>query len=210
MSLAVANYHADHGQYPPPFVNGPDGRPWHSWRVLLLPYISDPELHQEYNFAEPWDGPNNSKLAERMPRLYRFHSSSKKPSNTTTNYLAVVGPETIWRGTPPVKEIDVTDGVAQTILIVENNGAGVHWMEPRDLTLADMEWKLNHPQGISSPYDRPAVATADGTLHRLLPELPPATLRALLTFRAGDFLQPDEAGGWEPLQDGRARPLQQP
>jgi len=61
--------------------------------VLVLPYIEQSELHREYSFAEPWDGPNNRKLAGRMPRLYAFHGSDR-PGDTVTNYLAVVGDET--------------------------------------------------------------------------------------------------------------------
>jgi len=68
----------------------------HSWRVLILPYIEQNELFKEYRFDEPWDGPNNRKLASRMPKVYALHGE-ERPDNVTTNYLAVVGPETFWR-----------------------------------------------------------------------------------------------------------------
>ena len=80
---------------------GPDGRPWHSWRILILPYIEAEGLFEEYGFSEPWDGPNNRQLAGRMPRLYAFHGD-ERPGNTTTNYLAVIGPETAWPGASTV------------------------------------------------------------------------------------------------------------
>jgi hypothetical protein len=111
--LAVANYNDAHGHLPPPYVLGPDGKRWHSWRVLILPYIEQDALFNEYKFDEPWDGPNNRKLAERMPRTFAFHSSHK-PGDTTANYLAVVGDETAWPGTRTVKFADITDGVSST------------------------------------------------------------------------------------------------
>lgn len=83
--MAVANYHDANGRYPPPCVAGPDGRPWHSWRVLVLPYVEQSDLHEAYSFAEPWDGPNNRKLAGRMPRLFAFRGT-ERPGSTTTNY----------------------------------------------------------------------------------------------------------------------------
>ena len=43
------------------------------------------------------------------------------------------------------------------IMLVENRGAKVHWMEPRDLSLADMDLRVSSPAGVSSPYDDPAV-----------------------------------------------------
>lgn len=207
--MAVANYHSANGRYPPPYVAGPDGRPWHSWRVLILQYIEHSDLYSAYRFDEPWDGPNNRRLAGQMPRLYAFHGSDH-PENTTANYLAVVGDKTAWPGSKLVTEADVTDGLGETILLVENRGAGVHWMEPRDLSLADMDLRVNSPAGVSSPYDDPAVVMLDGSLHRLRPSLSPPTLRALLTIRGQEALESDESGGWELLTDGRVRTRREP
>src|SRR6185295_15143515 len=39
LGQALRNYHDVYGSFPPAFVPGPDGRPWHSWRVLILPYL---------------------------------------------------------------------------------------------------------------------------------------------------------------------------
>jgi hypothetical protein len=207
--LAVANYHEGHGHYPPAHVLGPDGRPWHSWRVLILPYIEQDELFQEYDFSEPWDGPKNHRLAERMPRLYAFHGD-ERPGNTTANYLAVVGPETVWPGSSTVSSKAVTDDQGATILLVENRGAGVHWMEPRDLALADMDLAINSPRGVSSWYSDPAVVMLNGYVYRLRRDVSPKTLRALLTIRGGEPVQSDEAGGWVWLPDGRDRPVGPP
>jgi hypothetical protein len=202
--LAVANYHDAHGHYPPAYVAGPDGRPWHSWRVLVLPYFEQQDLFAAYDFDEPWDGPSNRRLATRMPSLYAFHGNDR-PGNTTTNYLAVVGPETVWPGQTTVDSAAVTDGSDGTILLVENQGAGVNWMEPRDLTVADMDFTVNSPGGVSSKYLDPAVALVDGSLVRLRKDLAPGTLRALLTIRGGEPVQPDGTGGWQWLPDGRRR-----
>src|SRR5262245_42706847 len=65
--LALQNYHDTYGSFPPAFVLGPDGRPWHSWRVLILPFMECDPLYREYRFNEPWDGPNNRKLLAKMP-----------------------------------------------------------------------------------------------------------------------------------------------
>ena len=207
--MAVANYYAANHRYPPLYITGPDGRPWHSWRVLILPYIEERDLYQEYDFAEPWDGPNNRKLAGRMPQIFAFHGSNLS-GNTTTNYLAVVGDETAWPGTKRVTPNDVTDGPSSTILVVENLGAEVHWMAPRDLPLADMDMRLNSPAGVGSPYDDPAVVMLDGSVQRLRPSLEPAVLRALLTIHAGEPLKSDLSDGWELLSDGRVRSRREP
>lgn len=208
--MAVANYQETNGKLPPAFINGPDGRPWHSWRVLLLPFLEESELYKEYRFDEPWNGPNNSKLAARMPRVYAFHAK-QFAGNTTTNYLAVVGRETVWPGSETIGLKDVQDGTGSTILIVENLGANVHWMEPRDLDFATMDFRINRSNGISSPYQEPAMVTLDDSVFRLWESMAPATLRALLTRQGGEAIQyQDEHGSWELLEDGRNRQLKAP
>ena len=206
--MAVANYVDEHGSYPPPFVNGPDGRPWHSWRVLILPYLEEKETYNAYNFNEPWDGPNNRKLAERMPKQYAFHGF-EKPGNTTTNYLAVVGADTLWPGTKKVTQKDVKDGTGVTIAVVENRGADVHWMEPRDLALDKMSMQINSPNGIGSPYVEPGVLMASGSLSSLPPDIKPQVLRAMFTIAGGEQLDVNDSGGWKVMEDGRKRALRE-
>jgi len=40
------------------------------WRVLILPFLECDPLYKQYNFNEPWDGPNNKKLLAARPRRY--------------------------------------------------------------------------------------------------------------------------------------------
>ncbi|AWM36684.1 hypothetical protein GobsT_54800 [Gemmata obscuriglobus] len=205
--MAVANYAETNGRLPPAYVVGPDGKPWHSWRTLILPYIEQEPLFKAYRFDEPWNGPNNCLLAPRMPKLFAFHGT--EPLGTTTNYLAVVGPDTMWPGASARKFDEVTDGASSTILIVENNGLGVHWMEPRDLAFDTMDFRLDSPNGISSWYKHPAVVTADDAVHRLLNDVTPDALRASLTVAGGERLT-DAERGWEVLPDGRDRERKEP
>ncbi|MSR32516.1 MAG: DUF1559 domain-containing protein [Gemmataceae bacterium] len=207
--MAVANYKEANGHYPPAHILGPDGRPWHSWRVLLLPYLEHQDLFKEYDFSQPWDGPRNRRLAERMPKVYAFHGGDT-PGNTTSNYLTVVGPETVWPGSLTASGEAVSDSQRATIVVVENLGAGVHWMEPRDLLIAGMDFAINSPGGVSSRYSDPGVAMLDGSLYRLKKDISPETLRALLTIGGGEPVESDGAGGWEWLPDGRQRPIRQP
>jgi hypothetical protein len=175
----------------------------HSWRVLILPYLEQRQLFEQYDFSEPWDGPNNSKLAAQMPKVYAFHGEYK-PGLTTTNYLAVVGVQTMWPGNQPRQTADVTDSTDSTILVVENAGQGIHWTEPRDLDFATMSFAVNSPNGISSKYLEPAVVMADGTLRKLQENISPEVLQAMLTANAGEEVRED-AGGWTLLGDGRDR-----
>jgi hypothetical protein len=202
--LAVANYESANGHYPPAYVLGPDGKPWHSWRVLILPYIEGQELFDAYRFDEPWDGPHNRTLAARMPKIYRF-ANRTEPGQTTTNYLAVVGPRTMWPGPEGRKHADITDGASHTVLIAENRGLGGHWMEPRDLDFDTMPFEFNHPHGVSSWYQTPAVVMTDGSVHTFPPGSDPRALRAVFTATGGEKVSLD-GERWLLLPDGRLRP----
>ncbi|MBN9118010.1 MAG: DUF1559 domain-containing protein [Planctomycetes bacterium] len=200
--MAVVNYTETHGHFPPAYQVGPDGRPWHSWRVLILPFIEGHELFKRYRFDEPWDGPNNSRLANQMPKTLAYSGAGQ---TTTTNYLAVVGKETMWPGPTGRNRSDIKDALNETILIVENNGLGVHWMEPRDLVFDTMSFGFDDPNGVSSWYKYPAVVTTDDAVVRLSKEMAPEALRAALTVAGGEQLS---AGGhgWTVIADGRDRP----
>ena len=52
ISLALNSYHEQYKTFPPAFVPGPDGRMWHSWRTLLLPFLGEQELAAKAGFPE--------------------------------------------------------------------------------------------------------------------------------------------------------------
>jgi hypothetical protein len=93
ISLGLHNYHDHYGCFPPAIVKDADGKPMHSWRVLLLPFLSEYNLYNKYRMDEPWDGPNNRKLLGSMPSVYRCPSAGHdgKSSRECASYLAVVG-----------------------------------------------------------------------------------------------------------------------
>jgi hypothetical protein len=58
-------YHEKYGHFPPAYTVDKDGRPMHSWRALLLEFANPSD--KRYDFNEPWNGPNNIKLANEPP-----------------------------------------------------------------------------------------------------------------------------------------------
>ena len=70
IGLALLNYNDIFGCFPPAYTTDANGKPMHSWRVLILPFIEQQTLYKRYRFDEPWDGPNNSLLAKEMPSVF--------------------------------------------------------------------------------------------------------------------------------------------
>jgi len=171
IALAMVNYESTYRCFPPAYTTDENGKPMHSWRVLILPFLEQRALYDRYRLDEPWNSPHNRALADLMPRVYRC------PSDTTgspyqTSYAVIVGPKaqpgrstTLFAGDQPAKYLDATDGLSNTLMVVEAAGAGIHWMEPRDLELEDMDFKINtgSGRGIQSNHDsgaQVAFATA--------------------------------------------------
>ena len=125
------------GCFPPAYIADKDGKPMHSWRVLILPYIDGDQLYKSYNFNEPWNSPNNRKLLASRPEVYACPDDpgASAPGSTQTSFVAVVGPNTAWAGGKPRKVGDFGKDFSSTIMLVEATNSGIDWTEPKDFSL---------------------------------------------------------------------------
>jgi hypothetical protein len=180
--LAVANYHETFGCLPPDYIADREGKPMHSWRVLILPFLEQKALYDAYDFAEPWNGPNNSKLAHQIGSIY-LRSGLETDQARTTSFVAVVGPQTAWPGARALSFKDLGDGRHDTLLVVEVPDGKFQWMEPKDLQFDEMSFRINDGsgRGLGSKLGGARVVSADGTVSTLPDNFPPNTLRAMLT-----------------------------
>ena len=167
----------------------------HSWRVLILPFIEQHDLYQQYNFSEPWNGPNNIKLLNSMPSNFACPSRFSVPTHLTS-YVAVTGPGTIFPGSTTSKLADITDGTSNTLMVVEVDNVNIPWTAPRDLDVRTMSFRINDPirPGISSKHPRGAnVGVADGRTLWAPSSVTPGNLKALTTIAGGEGITADKA-----------------
>ena len=195
VALALLNYESAHGCFPPAYITDESGRPTHSWRVLILPYMEQRAVFDRCRFDEPWDGPYNAKI-NLCPHEFQcpcdIERRKDEPPELATSYVAVVGPNTAWPGEKSLRLDDFTDGTANTILLVEVADSGIHWLEPRDLHVRQMAPGVNPKsgQGISSVHRGGAnVVFADGSVHFIRDDITPELLRALLTPAGGEKIE---------------------
>ena len=143
IALALRNYENRYQCLPPPCIYDKTGRPMHSWRVLILPFVDHERLYGQYDFNEPWDGPSNRKLLASRPSEYVC--PSEKMANlvakaaTTTSYLAVVGSRAAWQQhkRTSLNDPELRKQMDETVLLIETANSGVAWTEPRDFSLDD-------------------------------------------------------------------------
>jgi hypothetical protein len=188
LGFALQNYHDTYGSFPPAYLTDAQGQPMHSWRVLLLPFVEEEALYKQYRFDEPWNGPNNSKLHDQMPRIFGC-PSDKNSYSDMTSYLAVVGPNTAWPGEQATSMKDVTDAVSDTLLLAEARDTGIHWLEPRDFHVTQIAPTINpeRGQGISSGHKEGAyILLIDCSVRYLADDLPADQLEAILSIAGGE------------------------
>jgi len=163
IGMGLSNYHDIYGSFPPPYIADKNGKPMHSWRVLILPFMEQQHLYDQYSFDEPWDGPNNKRLWSQMPNFYACPGADYDEPGLTS-YQAIVGPNTAFEPHRLVSTSDITDGTSNTILVFEAASEPVHWMEPRDIQYDPMGplpgtlWSSNH--GDSVMWLRADVSTS--------------------------------------------------
>ncbi len=154
IALALRDYESVHHALPPAYTVDAEGKPLHSWRTLILPYLEQQALYDRIDLSKPWDDPANKEAYETTLSVYRC-SSADGPANHTT-YLAVVTPHGCFQPSEPRKLSEITDDPDLTLMVVEvDSQQGVHWMSPTD---ASEQWILNlgtmaelpHPGGVQA------------------------------------------------------------
>jgi hypothetical protein len=187
IGAALRAYHQVHGRYPPPYLADEQGKPEHSWRVLILPYLDERLLHAAYRFDEPWDGPNNSQLQARMPSVFGSPDDPDGNELGITAFLAVTGPGTVFPPGDGIRLADVRDNLDETLSVVESAEAEILWLEPRDLSITRMSFRVNGPAPDSirrrQSDSPPHVLLLDGTVRRLRLDTPPSLLQGMTTIR---------------------------
>jgi len=133
LACALHNYHDWHESFPPAYSTDEDGKPLHSWRVLILPFIEQQHLYSQIRLDEPWDSPHNSQFHDKMPRIFYCPSRpAEEQTKGLTPYQMVIGPDTISNGPNSTKLSDITRNKGDTLLVVEAS-VSVPWMKPVDL-----------------------------------------------------------------------------
>ena len=194
IGLAMHAYNDANGSFPPAYTTDKDGKPLHSWRVLILPFMDQEALYSQIKLDEPWDSPHNKQFADKMPPEFSCPSDPNQLKGIT-NYAMLVGPNAISTGPKSRKLTEITDGTANTIMVAETTGGKINWMEPRDLDVETMTFDLNDDTtGNEMSSHHPAAVNAiycDGSVRSLTKFSDNiADLKAQTTFSGNEQVPP--------------------
>ncbi len=185
VTLGLHQYEQQYGVFPPAYTVGSDGQLLHSWRVLLLPQLGQQDLYQKLRLNEPWNSPHNSQFHRLRPEVFGNPWFTDSLTGET-HVLAIVGPETVWPGRYSAKIADVVDGPSNSLQLVGYFEADIHWMEPRDVTSADVVEKVVAPVNpATQAWSGVLVAFVDAHVRLINKSIDRKILRALTSINGG-------------------------
>ena len=194
ISLAIYYYRDVNEAFPAAYTVDKDGKPLHSWRVAILPYLEESELYEQIRLDEPWDSEWNSQFHDQMPAVFACPTSvaagqtdAKTPRTLKeTTYSVVVGDETAFPGAGKGRKWEeITDGPSNTLAVFERK-TPVCWMDPtQELTLETLATEIGseHTAGFNA-------SMLDGSVRFVGSTPDAATLNAWATA-AGDEETPE-------------------
>jgi len=175
ISLGMLNYHDAYGEFPPAVVTDAAGQPLYSGRVLLLPYLEQQALFQQFKLDEAWDSPANIAFSRQSLPIFTDPSSAKRTPGQT-DYLFVVGQGAALEPGGKRSMADSRDGTSNTLFMVEVKDSGISWAQPGDLTISQPMALPpgNHPRGNIGGF-------LDGSVKFLSEDIDPTIVRSLAT-----------------------------
>jgi len=193
IGLALHNYHDVHGNFPPAYVADANGRPLFSWRVLLLPYLGEQALFDQFDTSKPWYDRTNLAVLQQMPEVFRGPLAPRR--SIFTHYAGVAGPGTFFDcvqartdGTAcaGTRLAAITDGTSNTVAVGEVAQALIPWTMPEDVDIR------RHPTlggrgGFSGVLkDSVPFVFADGSVQFLPTSTPADVLHAFFTINGNE------------------------
>ena len=193
---ALNAYAADHQMYPPSATRDANNGKLHSWRVVILPYLGEQELYNNFDLDLAWDHPENMTAASQIPSVYQHPNRGGTSAYYESGYYLITGGGTLFPNSGPLGPDQIVDDPSQTILVTEGSPLipSGYWTEPIDLDFASFQGKLGTNPGIEPGgllEDGVAFATADGRGHFVPNSIEPLIFRSLVTPGGGERLADD-------------------
>jgi prepilin-type processing-associated H-X9-DG protein len=188
IALAIQNYEQVHKGLPPAYTVDAEGRPLHSWRTLILPYLEQESLYGTIDLSRPWNDPANARALQTVPSVFRC-PGAVGPPNTTT-YLAIAGPTGCLIPGESRRLAEITDAHGSTLMVIEaGEENAVPWMAPVDADESLVigigpATRLHHAGGTNACF-------VDGGVRFMRTSTPAMVRRALMTISGNDAVDPD-------------------
>ncbi|MDR1484799.1 MAG: DUF1559 domain-containing protein [Planctomycetaceae bacterium] len=184
--LAFHCHHDVYKTFPPLYTVDAAGKPLHSWRVAILPFIEQGSLYDKIRHNESWDSEYNKQFHKALIPVYSCPSVKFTDENKRCSYAVIAGQPLVPKKGVAIDKIP--DGTSNTVSVVEVKEPFC-WMDPKaDITLEDFVKGINSKDGVvGSQHIKGAnVGLWDGSSKFLDNSTTPAVLKAIGTANGGE------------------------
>jgi len=174
--LAFHKYHDEYGHFPPAYTVDKSGKPLHSWRVRILPYIEYNYLYEKIRLDEPWDSEHNRQFHLECPGIF----ICPHRGNSRNCYYSVLGGAQTYSMTE--------EEWKEAIFLVERKEP-VNWMDPsHEISFETAGKGFNiDAMGLRNHFTGMNVAFGDGSVRYFTSNANgEAQLRTYLSKAVGD------------------------
>jgi hypothetical protein len=192
------------------------------WYVALLPQLDEEPLFKQFNVAQGWESNSNRNAAKRRPRglLCPAQDETKLSSPLSiTTYVGIAGVGLdapllpladrrcgVFGHDRRIKLEDVTDGPAQTMLVIDTSANLGPWSAATSATVRGIDLTDTPLVGEDRPFGRvhrlektrftsipqtAMTAMLDGSVREINKNVSISTFTAAATIAGGDELGPD-------------------
>lgn len=123
ITLAILYYEGKDRRGLPTYSVDAQGKPLHSWRVLILPLVDESGLYEKIRLDEPWDSEYNRQFHSCAPRIFQCPAHYLGAVPQGSFYSVVSDSESASTGSPPRE-------LRENNLILAERRTPVNWMDP--------------------------------------------------------------------------------
>lgn len=192
IGLALANYYSTYQQFPPAYYINEAGDATVSWRVLILPFLGEADLYQQFDLEKPWDDSIHLPLLDQMPEVFR--GVAHKKNSIFTGYAGVFGPNQAFQDgdldNDGLRFRDFTDGLSFSFMAgAVGKQVEIPWSAPGDVMFGEPA-ELGDKRGFDGKGNSVPMLFADGSVQLLSDRTPSAMVAAYSTINGREVLEP--------------------
>ena len=212
ISMALHNYHATHGTFPPGgieprFSRRHAHRRQLAWSAMLLPFLEQSAVHGSIDFGKPFDAQENAAAAAVVLPIYICPSTPRNEylieGRGPTDYGGIFGERITSPNNPPkgvmlydraISLAEIPDGASNTLIVAEDaNWPDGQWINARNVF--EVAFPINRAPGfendIRSQHPGGAqMALCDGSARFVSESIDLRVLAALCTRAGGELVGP--------------------
>lgn len=157
------------------------GRPLHSWRTAILPFLDSGSLYRRIDLTRAWNESVNAELVGIRIEDLESPRATGSGKAGLTNIVAVVGTDTVIRNQGEVTIDEIPDGASATGVLIEFIESDIGWAEPRDVSVEEAIRIIQTFDGFRGV----AVVLADGSFETVPPNATAENIRKLFNCSDG-------------------------